>query len=275
MTGTQNNRVQGKILISEEGNDTALTVCGDVNSTMNVLPKDPLCFQDENTPHARETGSFTWGTVPSSSLNGKNTECASSLGKLWVNTEAGQSEQQLTEAQQDIFPYKNCRDQENSPLYPGEYVPSTHECFLAAVQQTNLRRVNVSISYKLAKGLTKGLRKPLGMVEGLISPYYVDEESTSDHVHGAHDHESDTESGEIEVDVNIDGEGSKADVHYHSGSGNEQHFHGIDLNLLPSFLQPSPISSRFPDLMTFGLKIGAIGIFPIFFILLINHIQKF
>ncbi|CAG7836465.1 unnamed protein product [Allacma fusca] len=256
-----NQELDIKSILRRNNGQKSGIVCLNIKQTTLFHPKDELCYQGENKPQMKETATLTIGRLPSNGYQGKDTACQSSHLEVLVTAEAHQSEEQILESKQELPPYKTCRDQKSSPLYPGKFVPPTAECYAAALEQTTLRAVNVSINYKLNSIIKKKLRRPLALVEGLLLPFAVDEDEAVDHSHENHVHppEGQMEEGELELDLNMRRSNPTLDIHYHS-SGKEQHFHGVDLNLIPEALRPRPIPSRFSPLIVLGLQLGAFGI---------------
>jgi hypothetical protein len=109
----------------------------------------------------------------------------------------------------------------------------------------------------------KRWKRPAAIIGGILSAYHI-EEASEDHVHQTHVHpdkDSAFFEGEIEVDVNVRKDGPLISVHYHdAGSGaEEEHFHGIDLSLLPDYLRPRPVPGRISPLWTLGFQGGFYG----------------
>lgn len=61
--------------------------------------------------------------------------------------------------------------------------------------------------------------------------------------------------GSIKIDAALDDEHPEADIHFHSSQGEHEHFHGVDLSILPGPLK-RPVFSRFSPLYAAAMQYG-------------------
>jgi hypothetical protein len=83
-----------------------------------------------------------------------------------------------------------------------------------------------------------------------LVPYWQEKSAMAD---GGHDHSQHTVAssgdpewieGKVEVDVSLRKENPTLDIHWHGSGGREEHFHEIEINVIPGFLR-QPVFSRF------------------------------
>jgi len=86
---------------------------------------------------------------------------------------------------------------------------------------------------------------------------YWEEEAKSDHVHTAQGPgEPGFVEGKLEIDVSSRKENPTLDVHWHGSGGREEHFHNIDIDVLPGPLKIKPVASRFSEFYYNAIRAG-------------------
>jgi len=103
----------------------------------------------------------------------------------------------------------------------------------------------------------------------LLSLYSVDPEDDKVHVHSSdHSHDGTAaaatnanlyEEGEVEIDADLKYVEPSMDIHYIGSSGVEQHFHDIEVNLIPEPLRIQPTESRQSGFELLLAQFGFIG----------------
>jgi len=259
VTGVNKRDLRVKLGVKDEITNKNGIVCMDVSTVTNKVA-DWFSYEGPNEPTAERTINIIYGSEPKDGKEGACPDPATSPSIKYTR-KSHRSQGQIEEATGDFYPYKQCREQRASGLYPGPLVPATEACAVAAFEQTKLREANITVEYKVHKDARNRWSKPGALLAALLLPYYVPEESTNgidahaDH-HGAHVGESgDLIQGRIELDAVLDETHPEVDIHFHPSTGAHEHYHGIDLTGLPTRIL-TPISTRFQPLQVAALKMG-------------------
>jgi hypothetical protein len=107
--------------------------------------------------------------------------------------------------------------------------------------------------------------RPANFIGNLLSLYTVDPEDDKVHIHKAdHSHSeaapnAKSYEGEVEIDVDLKKIEPLMDVHFIGSSGEEEHFHEIELNLIPELFRLQPVPSRFSGLNLLLTRAGFFG----------------
>lgn len=127
------------------------SLCFNMKTLMNQLPKDILAYTNENEPSVEEEIQFSYGLIPESNSNKNSQDCLANIIKLKIHGRASRSIEQITEAESVMTsPYRECADQiKNSAGAYGDFIPPTLQCFGSALEQTSLRNLNSTIYYKV------------------------------------------------------------------------------------------------------------------------------
>jgi hypothetical protein len=254
-TGMEKLEVKAKLSAKDEALNKGGVVCIDVTA-VKAKVSDFFDYHGDNEPTFERTINVAWTKDFQAAKDG----CPASSPGFKIVKKAHRSQAQKEMAESDAWPYKQCRDQKNSPKYPGELTPATEPCLWATYKQTNLRESNITINYKVDPDARKRWRYPGALVAAVLMPYWVPTDSVDGHAaHGDHGTTADgLLQGEIKLDVTMDEEHPEADIHWHGSGGEQEHFHGVDLNFLPGPLK-RPVHSRFSELMYQAFNLGVYG----------------
>jgi hypothetical protein len=254
-TGLEKIELKTKLSAKDESAGIAGVVCIDVTATQAKV-SDFFDYHGENEPTYERTINVAWSKDDKS----KDASCPANSAGIKIVKKAHRSQAQKEEAESDVWPYKQCREQKNSPKYPGDLTPATEPCLWAAYKQTNLRESNITINYRVDPDARKRWRYPGAIVAAILMPYWVPSDTVDGHAaHGEHGVDADGHiQGEIKLDVTMDEENPEADIHWHGSEGEQEHFHGVDLNFLPGPVR-LPVHSRFSGLMYTAFKMGIYG----------------
>jgi hypothetical protein len=254
-TGLEKIEVKTKLSAKDDALNKGGVVCIDVTATQAKV-SDFFDYNGENEPTYERTISVAW----SKDISSKDASCPANSPGIKITKKAHRSQAQKDEAASDAWPYKQCREQKNSPKYPGDITPATEPCLWASYKQTNLRESNVTINYKVDPEARNRWRYPGALVAAVLMPYWVPSDSVDGHAaHGDHGVSADgLLQGELKLDVTMDEEHPEADIHWHGSGGESEHFHGVDLNFLPGPLK-RPVHSRFSALMYKAFDLGVYG----------------
>ncbi|ODN03788.1 Vitellogenin-2 [Orchesella cincta] len=258
--GIEKVDVKIKAAVRDETAGRSGVVCVDINS-VGTKVSDFFDYEGVNEPTYERTINIVWGKEEKAGKEGPT--CPTNAAGIKIVRVAHRSQAQKDEAQSDRWPYKQCREAKASPKYPGDLTPATEPCVWAAFKQTQLREANVTINYRVDPEARKRWRYPGVVAAALLMPYYVpsDEVDASlNHAHGEHGPTADGKyiQGSIKLDVALDEEHPEADIHFHSSQGEDEHFHGVDLSILPGPFK-RPVFSRFSPLQAFAMQYGVYG----------------
>jgi len=257
LSGIDKREVKLRIVGKDEKTGKSGVICID-SVAQNKKAVDFMSFEGENEPTFDRKINAQWGPEPA----GKDA-CPTDGAYIKAHRKAQRSEEQIEEAKSDAFPFKQCREQKGSALYPGTKTPATYECMQAAIDQTNLRESNISIEYQLDAGARNRWKKPLILLGAFLLPYW-DSERSSVAAHAHHEHAAAGSAdgkfvkGSLELDVSARKENPTVDIHWH-GSQGEEHFHNVELASLPGPLRIKPVFSRFSPFFYEAFKAGIFG----------------
>jgi hypothetical protein len=250
-TGLEKTEVKARF--AGKGDVGSGVVCVDLTSQSSKIA-DFFDYEGANEPTYERTINVVWGK------DAKEGACPTGGPEIKFTKKAHRSQAQIEEATSDRWPYKQCREQKNSPKYPGTITPATEPCLWAAYKQTGLREANITIDYKVDPEARKRWRYPGLLAATILMPYAVPSESVDGHAgHGDHGTtEGGLLQGQIKMDVTMDEEHPEADIHFHSSQGEQEHFHGVDLSFLPGPLR-RPVYSRFSPIQKAIFDMGVWG----------------
>jgi hypothetical protein len=252
-TGLEKVEVKVRLAAKGEQPDKSGVVCVDLTSQTTKVA-DFFDYEGVNEPTYERTINVVWGK------DAKEGGCPKGGPEIRLTKKAHRSQAQKDEAASDRWPYKQCREQKNSPKYPGTITPATEPCLWAAFKQTSLRESNITINYKVDAEARKRWRYPGMLAATILMPYAVPAESVDGHAgHGDHGvTASGLLQGTIAMDVTMDEEHPEADIHFHGSQGEQEHFHEVDLSFLPGPLR-RPVFSRFSPLQKTAFDLGVWG----------------
>jgi hypothetical protein len=227
-------------------------LCVEINA-QNKKADDFLSFEGPNEPEFERNMKFQFGPEPA---GGKEGACPTNAAYVKTQRKAHRSLDQIEEAKAGGWPYKQCAAQKGSPEWPGTKTPNTPECIAAAVDQTNLRESNITIEYKLNKEARERWKKPLALISAFLVPYWEEQGGTHSHTAHTQSDNADFIEGKVEIDVSLRKEAPTLDIHWHKSTGEDEHFHNVDLDILPGPLKVQPVFSRFSPFYFNAFKSG-------------------
>jgi hypothetical protein len=256
LNGFDKRDVKLRFLAKDEKTGKNGVLCVEAATQMKKS-NDFLDFEGENEPTFERKITANWGPEPA----GKDA-CPTTDAYIKATRKARRSQEQITEAGSNVWPYKNCREQKGSAHYPGSTTPWTYECFEAAIDQTNLRESNISIEYQVDVEARNRWKKPMVLAAAFLLPYWdTDSSAVAAHVHSTHSdasHGAQYVKGSVEIDVSARKENPTLDIHFHGSQGDE-HFHNVDVAALPGPLKIKPVFSRFSPYTMTAFKSGIFG----------------
>jgi hypothetical protein len=258
LTGMDKRDIKLRFAAKDESTQKNYVLCIDANTQMKK-PVDFLSFEGENEPTFERKITLKWGE---DSGSGKDSTCPDNAAYIKATRKSQRSQDQVEEAKANGWPYKHCREQKGSSSWPGSLVPPTHECFQAAIDQTNLRQSNITIEYQVDVEARNRWRKPAVAIGALLLPYWDSEQSAAaGHVHShveAPSSDPQYVRGSVEIDVAARKINPSLDIHWHASFG-EEHFHNVDLAAIPGPLKVKPVFSRFSPFFYEMFKLGVFG----------------
>ncbi|CAL8110187.1 unnamed protein product [Orchesella dallaii] len=254
-TKHQQINIKGAVINGPGGQSGIM--CLDFDNRVRADSSDPLGFSGQSEPMINQTIVLKIGKFPAGEPNRQSSVqdlvCLDNHAEITFTGDAQRSEQQIQEAEAATsWPYNQCQADKASNLWPGTFIPPTRACELAMVEQTQLRSANLSLCYKVVKSAKRRWAALTHLGASFISPYLIDSESdSSDHPHnvGRHGHRNSVDTalfttGEVEISLDLQKNSPRMELHYSRNNGEEQHFHDVDLSLLPSYLVPKPSPER-------------------------------
>jgi len=126
-----------------------LAMCFESETFQLNFPRDPLSYENENEPTLKETRHFRLGATKER-VSARDMECKDNLVDAKFEFSAKRSVNQMKRVADASNPYSShmiCKYQ--TALFAGDFVAPTNECFFTAVDQTNLEKADLTISYKV------------------------------------------------------------------------------------------------------------------------------
>jgi hypothetical protein len=240
----------------DESSQKNYVLCLEAHTQMKKAV-DFFNYEGEDEPTFERKITLKWGEDAS----GKDS-CPENAAYIKAIRKSHRSQEQIEESKSNGFPYKQCNEQKGSAHWPGSNIPPTHECIQAAVDQTNLRESNITIEYQVNVEARNRWKKPAIALAALLLPYWDSERSTvAAHAHAHHVEPSSNSEyvrGSVEIDVSARKVNPTMDMHVHASFG-EEHFHNVDLAVLPGPLKVKPVFSRFSPYFYEMFKLGVFG----------------
>lgn len=254
-TGIDKRDVKLRFVAKDEKTGKNGVLCVEAATQMKKA-SDFLSYEGENEPTFERKITLNWGPE-----TGKDS-CPTTDAYIKATRKAHRSQEQVEEANTDVWPYKQCNEQKKSDKYPGNLTPATYECMAAAIDQTKLRESNITIEYQVDVEARNRWKKPMVAVAALLLPYWDTESSAvAQHVHSTHVEAPSSAQyvkGSVEIDVSARKQNPTLDIHWHGSQGDE-HFHNVDLAAIPGPLKVKPVFSRFSPFYYEMFQAGVFG----------------
>lgn len=250
-TGLEKLEVKTKMSAKDESTGKGGVLCVDLTSTQSS-PSDFFSYEGDSEPTYERNINIAWSKDVT-----KDPTCPANSAGIKINRKSHRSQAQKDEATADVWPYKQCRDQKNSPKFPGTLTPATEQCLWAVFKQTQLRESNITINYKLDQDARKRWRFLGIALQAMLLPYSTDVDGSDD----SHSHTPTTDGliqGKLGVDVTIDDDTPEANIHWEGSQGEDEHYEHVDMNFLPGMFK-RPVHSRFSELMYRAFDYGMYG----------------